>query len=571
MAVGDRTSGIARLLTLLASARPADIPGVLSLLDEADLARGVADPAAELSPLVAEHLVGSASRRVAEPVFERLAAGDPLAPAPDASGGVLRLYRERFLPPEPPTWRSTMISGRGRSVLTHPAPDFATVRTAYHGYCGPRQQWQVDGEERRPELYRALMIRGLERGTLDPHVLLGSGLPVGAVVELAAHDTFVPADGRVDRARRGRADIAWEMRQTLAEAFGGDAAAWRRILTEVHVTAAPFRGLVSGVSGLRRTDQPVLSHLWDRWAVTNILLALAPPDVACQLLTEVDAVADDSSGDPPPPPLPAGRFGDVVFALVVALQAPLSRAVVEYVLADPEVPGARQVRERQREELARNPATPVSVLRSLLTPEFATPQVCGFVYRRLDADAELCAEVLRVASTPERRAEWYASLLPDLSTPAQLAPLMESRDAAWVHEVVRLAAGRLDTSRLLRCYAHLADLAGLEPVWAVELARAGTTEWMHPAVRASVDVGEAGPLFSAAAREPWSRPDEAPRPVPGRRGDDVLDDPLAWPVEDAVRAHLDGRPGRWRDLVRVLLSGADDPLPGLIAACARTS
>jgi hypothetical protein len=544
---------VARLLTLAASARPADVPGVLSLLDDADLAAGVADPAAELCPVVAEHLVGTGSRRVAQPIMERLAAGDPLAPAPDASGGVTRLFRERFAPPERPDSRSTTVSGRGRSVLTHPAPDFATVRTAFHGYCGPQQWWQVDGEARRPERYRALMIRGLERGTLDPHVLAGLGLPVAAVVELAAHDSVVPEDGRVDRARRGRADIAWEMRRTLRDRFGADMASWRRVLVEVHETSAPFRGLVSGVSSVQRPDQVILSRLWDRGTVTNTLLAMAPPELVPRLLREADPEHSD----------------DNVFALLAMRHGPLSRAIVDFVLTAPEGFAARHFRDVQRAALAGNPATPVTVLRTLLTPGFATPQVCQQIFGRFDADADLCAEVLRTTPGSESSARWYASLLPDHPTPAQLAPLRESKDAAWVHDVIRRVAGRLDPSQLLNCYVHLADLAGVEPVWAVELARAGDAAAMHPAVRASVAAGDVGPLVSAAAREPWVWPYDAPGPFPpGRRTDEVLDDPLAWPLEDAVRAHLDGRPESWRDLVRTLLAGADDALPSLVAACA---
>ncbi|NUR24891.1 MAG: hypothetical protein HOV83_03425, partial [Catenulispora sp.] len=57
--------GAARLLTLLASARPEDVPRVLGLVDAADLARGVLDPSAEVCPLVAEHLAAHADERVA--------------------------------------------------------------------------------------------------------------------------------------------------------------------------------------------------------------------------------------------------------------------------------------------------------------------------------------------------------------------------------------------------------------------------------------------------------------------------------------------------------------------------
>ncbi|NUR62863.1 MAG: hypothetical protein HOV87_30055 [Catenulispora sp.] len=555
-------AGAARLLTLLASARPGDVPRVLALVDAAELAEGVLDPRAELCPVVAEQLAGHPSERVARAVAERLAAGGPQAPAPDASGGVTRLLRERFAGGAPGR-RPAVLTGRGRDILRHPAPDLATARSALHDYLLPRLWLQPDVGRAVPS-YRALLIRGLERGTIDAATLVSDGQPAAAIVELAAHDRLMTADGRVDRARRARADLAWELRRLVETELGAQVGRWHRVLAGVHETLHSFGQLARDPVFLGRVDSVGGLGLWDRWTVTNTLIAIAPPAVVTQLLREADDFPYGPSGDPPPPLVTINRDDDAVFAVAVAGHEPLCRAVVEFVLADePKAEAHRHIRERQREALAGNPAAPDSVLRRLLAPEIISGELCRRVFRRPDSDDARCAAIVRLAPYPEFDEEWYASMLSARPTPAQLAPLRSATDPVWVHEAVRQAAVRIEGPGLLACYARLAELAGLEPVWALELDRTGSLERMHPAVRASMAAGDAGPLLDGARA-----PSEAgPEPVPGRRSDAVLDDPLAWPLEDAVRAGLDGRPERWRAVVKALMSGADDPLLDVVVAC----
>ncbi|NUR25788.1 MAG: hypothetical protein HOV83_08055, partial [Catenulispora sp.] len=320
--------------------------------------------------------------------------------------------------------------------------------------------------------------------------------------------------------------------------------------------------------------------LWDRWTVTNTLLALAPESVVTQLLREADDFPYGPSAERPPSLATIDRDDDAVFAVAVAHNAPLSRAVVEFVLG---TGTPTHMRERQREALASNPAAPDSVLTRLLAPEVRTGELCRRIFRRADADETLCTAIFRMAPYPDFTAEWYASLLAAHPTHAQLAPLRDATDATWVHEAVRQAAVRIEGPGLLACYARLAEMAGLEPVWALELDRVGRIERMDAAVRESMAVGDAGALLRgagelAASAGPGGSAEPARavnasgspvgEPVPGRRSDDVLDDPVAWPLEDAVRAGLDGRFEPWRVAVKTLMSGADDPLPDVVAACA---
>jgi hypothetical protein len=458
-----------------------------------------------------------------------------------------------------------VANGRGRNILLHPAPDLATARSALHDYLLP-QPWLYPDATRIVPSYRALLIRGLERGTIDPATLVRDGQPGAAIVELAAHDRVVSPDGRVDRARRARADLAWELRRLVGAELGAQVGAWNRTLTGVQETAHSFARLVRDGVFLRGMAVVSSRGLWDRWTVTNTLLAMAPPAVVAQLLREADDFPYGPSADRPPTLATINRDDDAVFAVAIAHNAPLSRAVVEFVLGDePKADAHRHIRDRQREALASNPDTPDSMLRRLLAPELMTGELCRRIFRRADADEELCVAISRMAPYPEFGTEWYASMLSARPTPAQLAPLRNATDAEWVHEAVRQAAVRIEGPGLLACYTRLAELAGLEPVWALELDRAGAIERMHPAVRASMAVGDAGPLNPPASRA--DAPDE-PTPVPGRRCESVVDDPLAWPLEDAVRRELDGRSERWRLVVKALLAGSDEPLPGLVTACA---
>ena len=175
-------------------------------------------------------------------------------------------------------------NGSGRDIFLHPAPDLATAHSAFHDYLLPQPWWQTGATQIMPT-YRALLIRGLERGSIAPATLLRDGQPGAAIVELAAHDRVVPADGRVDRARRARADLAWELRRLVGAELGTQVGAWQRILTGVQETAHSFARLAHDRVFFRGLEIVSRHGLWDRWTVTNTLLAVAPESV--ELLREI--------------------------------------------------------------------------------------------------------------------------------------------------------------------------------------------------------------------------------------------------------------------------------------------
>lgn len=137
-------------------------------------------------------------------------------------------------------------------------------------------------------------------------------------------------------------------------------------------------------------------------------------------------------------------------------------------------------------------------------------------------------------------------------------------DVAWaltdapnlLRHVVAAVLDRADPAALTCLYGALAESAGPEPVWALELQRAGTLDAALPQVRASMAACAAEPLVEAARR------------TPRRHWIDALDDDLFGcqvlrteaelertghvPLEALVATHLDGRPERRRAVARRL-------------------
>jgi hypothetical protein len=120
--------------------------------------------------------------------------------------------------------------------------------------------------------------------------------------------------------------------------------------------------------------------------------------------------------------------------------------------------------------------------------------------------------------------------------------------------VLRHGSRGIETDRRVAAYARLASAAGPEPVWALELERAGSLERMHEAVRASMTEHSAAPLVAAAADY------QSPYPARVAEAWDAAFHPTRPDLADRVREHLDGRPERW---LRLLRSGTT--LYGLLA------
>ncbi|NUP50066.1 MAG: hypothetical protein HOW97_22550, partial [Catenulispora sp.] len=118
-----------------------------------------------------------------------------------------------------------------------------------------------------------------------------------------------------------------------------------------------------------------------------------------------------------------------------------------------------------------------------------------------------------------------------------------------------------DATALL--YGRLAEQAGPEPVWDVAAFLAGAVDSVDPAVRASMAGADTAPLLRAAELAAARDLPGLTTPDPGNDPEPHPDDPAEWPLEDAVRRLLDGRPDRWQALVRRLMTAGDLDYQGL--------
>ncbi|MEY9890842.1 hypothetical protein ABIA31_004507 [Catenulispora sp. MAP5-51] len=74
-------------------------------------------------------------------------------------------------------------------------------------------------------------------------------------------------------------------------------------------------------------------------------------------------------------------------------------------------------------------------------------------------------------------------------------PLTYADDAVTVQQALRVCRRLKDRKALLSGYARLAQLAGPEAVWAMELAYVGSVEFMDPVVRSSMQAGDTDVLL----------------------------------------------------------------------------
>jgi hypothetical protein len=74
-------------------------------------------------------------------------------------------------------------------------------------------------------------------------------------------------------------------------------------------------------------------------------------------------------------------------------------------------------------------------------------------------------------------------------------PLTYADDAVMVQKALRSCLRVKERKQLLGGYLRLAQLAGPEPVWALELEYVGSVELMDPAVRFSLQMGSADVLL----------------------------------------------------------------------------
>ena len=267
-------------------------------------------------------------------------------------------------------------------------------------------------------------------------------------------------------------------------------------------------------------------------APANILLAMAPRAVAEQVvaLKSMEDTIEDAAGD-----------------------SPLCRALVEHVLA--------RGTFAHWERLAANEATPDPVLERLLEKTNSRTILHAILERELVAP-EVLRRVYAVVPRDRRLRGWIVKRAQDDPMTALDALRHTADDMAWMLKTLRAVTPHLDTSERIAADVMVAEISGVEAVWALELDRTGALDSMAAHVRASMAAGDAEPLVQAAAADPIEADGaDADGPAelsfdPSREESD-LDDPLRRPLEELIRGRLDGRVDRWLRLAERLRARPD--------------
>jgi hypothetical protein len=205
-----------------------------------------------------------------------------------------------------------------------------------------------------------------------------------------------------------------------------------------------------------------------------------------------------------------------------------------------------------RRALASNPVTPLAVLRRLLH-DTANPQQTrlSMLYDVADPGIRYAAlELLEKSGTSWAQIMHFVKNLGERRVYQLLAA---APNVERLHFLLKKFGRHLgpDTTALL--YGRLAEQAGPEPVWDVATAVAGAVGEVDPSVRASLASGDAEPLLKAAEAAANRELPGVTVPDPDWPYDPHPEDPAHWPLETAVRQHLDNRPHRWRIMVRRLM------------------
>ncbi|MEY9934750.1 hypothetical protein ABH926_009418 [Catenulispora sp. GP43] len=446
--------------------------------------------------------------------------------------------------------RATFEERYPRAVFWAARPDAGTLRRA-------REAARRLNPATRHFATRELLRRGLLHGSLSAPEAVAHAEPAADVLALAlptppglteyytakGKNGFAPHFVRIppEAEERYQADL----RAAIAEAIGPDPVRWLKVLTRV----AAWEGSLGGPGGLLEAvdaGAPLPERRAGRWPrgvdPAAVVLEVAPAEVAAAVRAVVEGRAlVGAAADDQPPTSAAESPGPETRALIGVLtrildRGPEPRWLLDLALGPNGTPAMRLA-------AARNPAATVGTLWRLADREPAEPGVLAAVYLHPLASLEL-----RIAAVVRSEAAGgvYPGLVRRLVTrpvePAMLQPVLESRDPELLHTVLRRSNRSLQTDRRVVAYARLAEAAGPEPVWALELERAGSLERMHEAVRASMSAHSDEPLRAAA--------EDIARPEPERvaTGWDADFQPSRPDTAERVRRHLDGRPERWSRL-----------------------
>ncbi|WP_194923349.1 hypothetical protein [Catenulispora pinisilvae] len=394
---------------------------------------------------------------------------------------------------------------------------------------------------------RSAALEALCGGTLSAEHLVEHTRPAALTLALAV---CTPADRLRPWVRRATGDIRVLLARRLTEELGEDYESWAAVIALGGTFRGTFAELLHGDDATPRVWR-FIRETRSEHAAQNVLLALAPRGIAARYLADLDV--------PPAvrgPGTPEGQWE------LMLSGGPLCRPLIEHVIT-----GGT---DEQVLWLVKNKLCPDSMLERVLPGHAAdifglpltSPHVAGRAFRSMDREGQ----------NRVRLAWWVRGATQD-----------QLMDLAWaltdapgpLHELVlALFPDPVEPPMLTCMYAALAEAAGPEPVWALELRRVGTLEQAMPEVRASMAACSADPLIEAARQAPrrhWiDTLDDDGFGCQLLRTEAELDRVGHLPLEALVAEQLDGCPDRWRAVARRLAAGAG-PVESVIAEVAEVA
>ncbi|MFD0637569.1 hypothetical protein ACFQ9X_44400 [Catenulispora yoronensis] len=379
---------------------------------------------------------------------------------------------------------------------------------------------------------------GLRTGSLSPAEILEHTRPAALAVSLA------DCDG-TDMWRPGEARASDNVRALIArdasERLGNDPKRWARVIARVNSYAGTVPELLADpdpFAGHQHWSSVDYSSLIrSDFHAANVLLAMAARDVADRALVtkRMKRTITRAAGNPP-----------------------LCRPLTDCIIARGTAP--------QREQLAANEATPDSVLARLIEVTQRTEVLLAILEREL-VGPDVVTEVFAVMPRDRGLKEWIVETVSFDPAMALKALRCTADDPEWILRVLRAANNEFDEPGRMAAYVLLAEVAGVEAVWALEQERVGTLADMEPSVRASMASGDAEPLIEAAWNSPIEMTDVPLAELASL--EDALERPLVRPVVDLIRTVLDGHTERWLQLADLLMErpyATDEELITEIAA-----
>ncbi|MEZ0112660.1 hypothetical protein ABH920_006683 [Catenulispora sp. EB89] len=304
--------------------------------------------------------------------------------------------------------------------------------------------------------------RGARSGSIAPADALRLIRPAAVTVDLVAE--------------KDQSATSIAVATTIVAAAGDNVAEWARLIIRIVTWRGSLRELLDDKPATDGGVAPPVglrAHGESLWA-PNILLALAPPHVARAILADVT-------------PLPVPLVPGLAMTDVMVRHAPLCRELVDHVVGPAGTANQRRV-------LARNPLASDALLERLLDLAPDGPEVAAAIR----VHPEVGGRVRRAAFLAGRHdgTALEASFKAMKPCGRQFLEMIEAapHEIEWILSSLRHCNRYLEAPARRIVYGLLAETAGPEVVWALDLERAGSLEKMDARVRASMKVGSGEPL-----------------------------------------------------------------------------